>query len=113
MTSMVLGCLALLTLLIAAAIEVLAQRSAAFGGLAISSCLEEIPNYAMWSYLYGPNLVAVLYSLIWNWVDLDVRRMQPWLELSKPDGSKAEDSLLLDYPFDFIAFAPLKAAKKR
>lgn len=113
MTSLILGSIFLLTLLIAATVEVLAQRSQAHGGLAISSSLETIPYYAMWSYLYGPNLVAVLYSFIWNWVDLDARRMQPWFELSKPEGATAEDSLLLDYPFDFVAIVPWKSAKKR
>jgi hypothetical protein len=113
MTTMLLAGLAVLTLLIIATVEILAQRSNAVGGLAISPALDDIPDYAIWSYLYGPNLVAVLYSLIWNWVDLDVRRMQLWMGLSKEEGAAAEDSLLLDYPFDFVAFAPWKAAKKR
>ncbi|KAG8529855.1 uncharacterized protein KY384_005336 [Bacidia gigantensis] len=33
--------------------------------------------------------------------------------MSKPDGSRPEDSLTLHYPFDFIAWAPLKAIRKR
>jgi hypothetical protein len=99
--------------LIAATVELLAQRSLAHGGLALSPSLEEIPQYAMLSYLYGPNVVAVLYSLLWSWLDLDAKRMQPWFELSKPEGALAEDSLFLDYPFGFVAFVPFKAAKKR
>ncbi|KAL2207713.1 hypothetical protein CC79DRAFT_772673 [Sarocladium strictum] len=113
MSTPILAALVLLTLLIAAAIEVLAQRSAAYGGLGLSPSRDAIPKYAMWSYLYGPNIVAVLYSLIWSWVDLDVKRMQPWFELSKDGGATAEDSLFLDYPFDFVAIAPWKALKKR
>ena len=97
----------------AAGIETLAQRSMAEGGLALSPTLEDIPTYAMLSYLYAPTVVAVLYSLIWSWVDLDVKRMQPWFELSKPEGAKAEDSLFLDYPYDFVALVPFKAAKKK
>lgn len=102
-----------MTLLIAATVEVLAQRSQANGGLAISPSLDDIPDYAMWSYLYGPNLVAVLYSMIWTWVDLDTRRMQPWFELSKPQGATVEDSLLLEYSFDFVAVVPWKSGKRR
>jgi hypothetical protein len=102
-----------LTLLIAATVEVLAQRSQANGGLAISPSLDDIPDYAMWSYLYGPNLVAVLYSMIWTWVDLDARRMQPWFELSKLQGATVEDSLLLEYSFDFVAVVPWKSGKRR
>lgn len=67
----------------------------------------------MLSYLYVPQILAVVYSLTWNWVDLDVKRMQPWFELSKPEGAKAINSLFLDYPYDFIALVPFKAAKER
>jgi hypothetical protein len=67
----------------------------------------------MIAYLYVPNIVAVLYSLIWSWVDLDVKRMQPWFELSKSEGATAENSLFLDYPYDFIATVPIKAARRR
>lgn len=109
----ILSALVILTLLIAATVEILAQRSASHGGLALSPSLDAIPRYAMWSYLYGPNVVAVLYSLVWSWVDLDVKRMQPWFELSKEGGATAEGSLFLDYPYDFVAVAPWRAAKKR
>lgn len=113
MTAPVLGSVVLLTLLIAATVEVLAQRTRDKGGLAISPTLDDIPKYAMWSYLYGPNVVAVLYSMIWTWIDLDARRMQPWFELSKETGSQPEDSLLLEYPYDFVAVVPWKSAQKR
>ena len=113
MSTPILSALTVLTLLLAATIEILAQRSASHGGLALSPSLDEIPRYAMWSYLYAPTVVAVLYSLIWSWVDLDVKRMQPWFELSKEGGATAEGSLFLDYPFDFVAVAPLKAFKRR
>lgn len=105
--------LTILTLLIAGAVEVLAQFSQAKGGLALSRTQDEIPQYAMVSYLYVPNIVAVLYSLIWSWVDLDVKRMQPWFELSKPEGATAKNSMFLDYPYDFIATVPVKAARRR
>ena len=65
------------------------------------------------SYLYGPNLVAIVYSMIWTWIDLDARRMQPWFELSKPEGAMADNSLLLEYSFDFIAVVPWKSGRRR
>lgn len=108
-----LGLLALASLLIAGGIELLAQRSTVNGGLALSPTQEEIPGAAMFAYRYIPNIAAAMYSLVWNWVDLDVKRMQPWFELSKPDGSRAMESLLLEYPAEFIAFVPLKAARKK
>lgn len=113
MTAPILTLLTILTLLIGVAIEVLAQLSRTRGGLALSRTQDEIPQYAMISYLYAPNIIAVLYSLVWSWVDLDVKRMQPWFELSKPEGATAENSMFLDYPYDFIATVPVKAARRR
>ncbi|KAF7559002.1 hypothetical protein G7046_g5158 [Stylonectria norvegica] len=109
----ILGAIIAFTLLLAAAIETLAQRSSAAGGLALSPSLDEIPALATFAYLYVPNTVAVLYSLVWSWVDLDAKRMQPWFELSKPDGATAANSLFLDYQYDFVASVPVKAAKKK
>ncbi|KAH7161853.1 hypothetical protein EDB81DRAFT_785638 [Dactylonectria macrodidyma] len=103
----------ILTLLLAAIIEVLAQRSQARKGLAKAPTVNDIPQYAIISYRYLPNIVAVLFSLLWNWINLDVKRIQPWVELSKPGGATAQDSILLDYPSDFIAVAPFRAAKRQ
>jgi hypothetical protein len=64
-------------------------------------------------YLYFPTVVAVCYSMLWSWIDLDVKRLEPWFQLSKKDGASAGDSLLLQYPFEFLAFVPFKAAKRR
>ncbi|KAM6522257.1 hypothetical protein FALCPG4_011935 [Fusarium falciforme] len=102
-----------LTLLLAAAVETIAQRSAAQGGLALSPTLDDLPGYAKYSYLYVPTIIAVLYSMIWSWIDLDVKRMQPWFELSKPKGATAENSLFLDYQYEFVALVPFKAAKSK
>jgi hypothetical protein len=64
-------------------------------------------------YLYFPTVVAVCYSMLWSWVDLDVKRLEPWFQLSKPNGAMASDSLLLHYPFEFLAFVPMRAFRRR
>lgn len=102
-----------LTLLLAAAVETLAQRSQTQGGLALSPSVDDFTAFVKLSYLYVPNIIAVLYSMVWSWIDLDVKRMQPWFELSKPSGATAKDSVFLDYPYDFVAFVPYRAVKKR
>ena len=101
------------SLCIIAGIEILAQRSTARGGLFLSQSLDDLPTYATFSYLYAPNIIAATYSLLWNWIDLDVKRMQPWFELSKSEGATGGSSLLLEYPSDFLPFVPLKALKRR
>jgi hypothetical protein len=94
-------------------IEVLAQGSHQNGALALSPSLDAVPSSVVFSYLFLPTIIAVLYSLYWNWIDLDVKRMQPWFELSREDGALAKRSMFLDYPFEFVAFVPFTAARRR
>lgn len=80
---------------------------------ALSSADEYIAEPVNVAYLYMSTTTAVLYSLLWTWVDLDVRRMQPWLELSWFHGAYAAQSLSLSYRFEFLAFVPIKAWKQK
>lgn len=102
-----------ISLVLGGVIEFLAQKSRNQGGLALSLSEDEIPQSVNIAYLYMPTTIAVLYSLLWTWIDLDVRRMQPWFELSRSNGAKGEQSLLLDYPFVFLALVPVTAWKHR
>lgn len=113
MRAPVLCAVVVISLGLAAVLEFLAQKSQRQGGLALSSSEDDISESVNIAYLYMPTTVAVLYSLLWTWIDLDVRRMQPWLELSRAHGANAEQSLLLNYPFEFLAFVPFKAWKQR
>lgn len=102
-----------LSLGLAGVIEYLAQVSARNGGLALSPSEDDIPYAVNLAYLYLPTTIAVAYSLLWTCVDVDVRRMQPWLELSRPGGARGDQSLLLDYPFEFLPLLPVSAGKRR
>lgn len=113
MRAPVLTLVILTTLALAGVIEFLAQKSHRKGGLGLSDTPDGIRLTVRFGYLYAPTIVAVCYSLIWTWVDLDVRRMQPWIELSRPDGVTAKNSLLLDYPFSFLAVVPFRAWKNK
>ncbi|KAK8135802.1 hypothetical protein PG984_003742 [Apiospora sp. TS-2023a] len=106
-------CLFITTLALAAVIEILFQKSRQQGGgLALSESPSDLPPVVNVAYLYLPTMIAVVYSLAWNWVASDTKRMQPWIEMSKAGGALAEDSLLLDYPSTFFAWIPFKAASK-
>ncbi|KAF4584433.1 hypothetical protein GQ602_005806 [Ophiocordyceps camponoti-floridani] len=104
---------AITSFFLAAMIEILAQRSRANGGLALSPSIREIPRPAVLASKYVPVVVATVYGVVWAWVDQDVKRMQPWFELSRPGGARAGESLFLSYPHDFIVFVPWEAAKRR
>ncbi|KAF6828066.1 hypothetical protein CMUS01_08727 [Colletotrichum musicola] len=109
----VLFCFALASFIIAIIIEILADQSQRNGGLALSASADGFSTFVQFCYLFLPTIVAVIYSLLWSWIDLDVKRIQPWLEMSRPAGATAESSIFLDYPYDFIAFVPIKAARRR
>ncbi|CAI0645263.1 unnamed protein product [Colletotrichum noveboracense] len=108
----VLFSFAFVSFILAVIIEILAQQSQRAGGLALSPSTNEIPTFAKFCYLFLPTIVAVIYSLLWSWIDLDVKRLQPWLEMSRPEGATAEHSIFLDYPYEFVAFVPFKAARR-
>ena len=65
------------------------------------------------TFLYLPTTLAVLYSMLWSWIDHDAKRLEPYFQMAKPDGALAERSLLLHYPVDFLAFVPIRAARLR
>ncbi|KAI1339030.1 hypothetical protein F5Y15DRAFT_384534 [Xylariaceae sp. FL0016] len=108
-----LAALAILTLTIAAVIEILARKAAEDGALSLSRTENDIPQAMVLLSTYLPTALLVFYSLVWAWVDLDVKRFQPWLQLSRSEGSCSQDSLLLDYLADFVLFVPFKAARRR
>lgn len=113
MRAPVLCSVIVVSLALAGVLEFLAQKSQRQGALALSSSEDDISESVNIAYLCMPTTIAVLYSLLWTWIDLDVRRMQPWFELSRAHGANAEQSLLLNYPFEFLAFVPIKAWKQR
>ncbi|KAK9799209.1 hypothetical protein SCARD494_02390 [Seiridium cardinale] len=94
-------------------IEVLVQKTQRSGPLAASLSVNDIPDLARITALYLPTVIAVIYGFFFACVDLDVKRMQPWIELSRPEGATVENSLLLGYDFDFLAFVPFRAARQR
>lgn len=104
---------ALASIIIAVIIELLAQRSQKLGGLALSDLPKSLTSPKIFMLTLIPTIVSLIYSLCWSWIDLDVKRMQPWIEISKESGSTAADSLFLDYNYDFVPLVPFKSAKKR
>lgn len=113
MRAPVLIAFAAASLLLVILLEVLAQQSQKAGGLSLVKDAESLPSMVTFGYLYLPTIIAVIYSLAWSWVDLDTKRIQPWLNLSNEEGDTAENTLFLDYPYDFFAWVPIKAAKRR
>ena len=73
---------------------------------------EDFPMSVVFCYRYLPQMVVVALGVGWAAVDLDVKRLEPYFQLSKPEGATASNSIFLHYPFDFIAFVPINAARR-
>ncbi|KAK6440034.1 hypothetical protein LTR95_003733, partial [Oleoguttula sp. CCFEE 5521] len=108
-----LSSLILITLALIAIIQWLLLRSRADQGILFAPNINELPLRTSFLYLYLPTLIPVIYSFLWTWVDLDVKRLEPFFQLSKTGGATAEQSILLHYPFDFLASVPLKAVRRK
>lgn len=61
-------------------------------------------------YSFIPSLIGLILFLLWQPIDLYFRVLQPFAELSKPRGTTAENSLLLDYPARLPVEVTIKAA---
>jgi len=64
-------------------------------------------------YQYLPQMLVVALGVGWAAVDLDMKQLEPYFQLSKPEGATAYNSLFLHYRFEFIAFVPVNAGRKR
>ncbi|KAA8914876.1 hypothetical protein FN846DRAFT_915538 [Sphaerosporella brunnea] len=95
-------------------LEALLRISASNGGLIFAdSKTGQLPGYTLFCFEYLPTLVAVLHGLFLMWIDNDIKRLEPYFQLSKSEGVDARDSLLLDYPYQFAAFLPWNSFKRR
>lgn len=96
-----------------AVVQILLQNSDRDNGILFAADINDLPVSKSFSYLYLPTIIAVLYSFLWTWIDLDAKRLEPYYQLSKDSGASGKDSLLLQYPFEFVATVPLKAIKNK
>lgn len=108
-----LGSFVAATAFLIAVLEVLSNKSRQDGGVILAGSVDDISAGQLFMYQYLPTIIAVLYSMLWSWIDLDAKRLEPYFQLSKPEGALAESSLLLQYPVDFLAFVPIRALKRR
>ncbi|KAF2665477.1 hypothetical protein BT63DRAFT_66774 [Microthyrium microscopicum] len=109
--SIFLGTVIFITLLMIVAIQLLHMQSQKNGGLIFAPNISELPLSKTFLYNNFPSIIFVAYGMIWAWIDMDIRRMEPYFQLSKPGGATGRESLLLHYPSDFLASVPTKALK--
>ena len=107
----------LFTVAVIVAIQVLRHYTAVDRGFAFviarDGAFPSFPAFTTFGYLYFPTILAVVFSMFWSWVDLDVKRLEPYYQMAKPGGAALPDSLSLQYPFDYVALVPIHAARRR
>ena len=94
-------------------LEVLSRKNNRDGGIMFAQDGESLGPGQQFTYLYLPTIIAVCGSMIWSWIDLDVKSLESFFQLSKPGGASGSDSVLLSYPVDFLALVPITAARRR
>ncbi|KKA17766.1 hypothetical protein T310_8296, partial [Rasamsonia emersonii CBS 393.64] len=94
-------------------LAVLQSKSTRDGGILFAESIDDLPAGYIFLENYLPTIIAVLFTTVWNWIDLDVKRLEPWYRLSQESGAVGGDSVLLDYPAEFLAFVPLQSLKRK
>ncbi|RMJ24537.1 hypothetical protein PHISP_04607 [Aspergillus sp. HF37] len=108
--------LAIVSLSLAAVQEYLCQRSTLAqgpGGLIQYNSASDISTAEFFCWKYLPTIVMVSYGVLWQITDYDVKRLEPYYQLSQPTGSTADKGLNLDYVTLWAYFVPVKAIKNR
>lgn len=96
-----------------ALVQVLLTKSQQHQGIIFAPRISDLPLSRTFLYLYFPTILAVTFSMYWAWIDLETKRMEPYYQLSKENGALGKDSILLQYPFDFLPLVPIKAARDK
>jgi len=102
----------LITVALIALIEYINKISIEEKALFFADEAGHFPVGVVFCYRYLPQMIVVALGIGWAAVDLDVKRLEPYFQLSKPEGATASNSIFLHYPFEFIAFVPINAARK-
>lgn len=107
----VLVCTTLTCWALIAILQYFLARSQRDGGILFAPKIGNLPSSQHFLYLYLPTILAVIFSMYWAWIDLETKRIEPYYQLSKDGGALGKDSLLLQYPFDFLPLVPVKALR--
>ncbi|KAK2739631.1 hypothetical protein FQN55_009367 [Onygenales sp. PD_40] len=90
-----------LILMIAFVVVSFVNRSIRDGFLPLLPTLPSFTGFSSSNFLYSfiPAFIGIILFLLWQPIDLYFRSIQPFCDLSSPEGAYAENSLLLSYPY--------------
>lgn len=58
---------------------------------------EDITTWDYFSFKYLPTILAVVYGILWQFTDFEVKRLEAYYQLSKDGGALAAESINVDY----------------
>lgn len=93
-------------------LEALRQYSRRQGGLIFFDDTDEVSALQSFAYNYVPIIVALVLVMIWTVTDFDVLRLEPYFQLSLPQGAPAT-TLFINYNFGQTILTPINAARRR
>ncbi|PKX99269.1 DUF3433 domain-containing protein [Aspergillus novofumigatus IBT 16806] len=106
-----LSILGILMLIMLAVLEALRRYTDRYGGLVFYQDTTDLSNAATFAYNYVPVIVALILVTFWSFIDFDVLRLEPYFQLSRPEGTPAT-TLFINYNFGQSFLTPLTSAKR-
>jgi hypothetical protein len=72
---------------------------------------DEVEPGLYFAVKFAPTLSAVVYGVLWQFLDFEVRRLEAYYQLSKEGGALAAESINVDYVTSFNFLRPFQALK--
>ncbi|EXJ67759.1 uncharacterized protein A1O5_09105 [Cladophialophora psammophila CBS 110553] len=82
-------------------------------GILAFDAVAEISTWDFFAWKYLPTMITIVYAVLFSIMDFDIRRLEPFYQLSRPRGASAAASLNLDHLTMFQYFVPFKAFRLR
>lgn len=70
-----------------------------------------VAQYFLWKY--APVLFFIIYGICWQITDFEVKRLEPYYQLSKENGATAAESINMDYLSFMSWLVPLRALRHK
>ena len=82
-------------------------------GLAEFKKADELSLAQFFTWKYVPIMAFVFYGILWQMSDFEVKRLEPYYQLSRKNGATAGESLNMDYLTFMSWLVPLRALRHR
>lgn len=106
-----LSLLIILSLGLAGMQEFLFQRYSGDNPLLRFRTADDVEPWLYFLTKFGPTLIAVVYGVLWQFTDFEVRRLEAYYQMSRDGGALAAESINVDYVTSFSFFRPFRALK--